>query len=83
MSSIGHSFDPIFEQGLPKVDKETEPIASHFEVGKKLFAVHRCQLLDGLQLNDKALVDDEVGTESQIKGDVIVVDGHSTSRSTL
>src|SRR5262249_41274566 len=58
------SFDALFEQGDVEVEEVAALEAQELLVGDDLGGVDRDQGVDGLQLEEKTLVDDDVGPEA-------------------
>ena len=58
-----------------KVDEEAGSKASELEVGDDLRGVDWAELVDGFEFNENFILDDQVGAETAIEGEVFVADG--------
>jgi hypothetical protein len=72
--SVRRATDSLFQQRFSEIDEETEPEIEQTDVGEDLFAFDGGQPFDGLELDEKAAVDDEVSAESFVESHLIKAD---------
>ena len=80
--SVRNSLDSILQQLLAEIDQQPESAAGQFEVRQQLLAVNWREFLDGLQFDNEAAVDDQVGAEAHLEADSLELDRTGVSRST-
>ena len=73
--SNGKAFDAAFEERDIEVDQEARSEVGEFQVGEDLGGVDGEELVDGFEFHQDFVVDDEVGAETTIEGEVFVADG--------
>ena len=59
--------DALFDAIGAEVQQQAEPLVRKPDVGEQLLLVDRQQVLDGLELDDDEIVDDQVSTKSDVE----------------
>ena len=75
IKSVDGTDDAIAQKGFAKVEQIAELQAGQFQIGLDLFAVGRTELGNGLEFEDHAVGDDEVGAKAFVEGEAVVGDG--------
>nr|WP_025226381.1 hypothetical protein [Fimbriimonas ginsengisoli] len=57
----------ILDQIFTEVDQESESVSTQAKVGKNLFIVNGCQILDGLDFYYDAVLHDQIGAKSGLE----------------
>ena len=58
-----------------EVDEESCSEPCKFEVGDDLGRVDRAELFDGFEFKENFILDDQVGAEAAIEGEVLIANG--------
>ena len=75
LRAVKDSGDAVLYQHDVEIHQEADLLVGQTKVGEKLLLVDRCDCLDGLDLDDDFIVDDQVGIETRLNGNSVVNDG--------
>jgi hypothetical protein len=64
--SIDDTSDAILDQGRVEVDQQAKPLVGQPQVGEKLLPVHRREALNGLDLDDHPILDNQIRAEPDV-----------------
>ena len=74
--SVSHALNAILEADLTEIDEQSQTAIAQPEMGQQLLRVNRCELLHRLELHNKAPLDQQVGAETFLEGEVAILDGY-------
>ena len=66
----------VLEQRGIEIEQQADVIAAHAEIGQKLCFMDRQQFIDGLDLEDKFPLNDDIGAEASIHCNFFIDDGY-------
>src|SRR4051812_30787835 len=67
-----HPLNALFDELCVEVNQEAEPVSGQLEIGQELRFVNRVQLLDGLDLDDVAVFNQQVEPVARLESDFFV-----------
>lgn len=74
---VHDSMEAVFQQRFTEVDQESQSKPGQSQLSQNLFAVNRGEFLHRLQFDDNQVLNDNVGPETLIEGETIVIDRDS------
>jgi len=64
--SIDDTGNAVFDRHRVEVDQQAKSLICQPQIGQKLLFVNRCDGLDRLDLDDRAVLDNQIGPEPDI-----------------
>ena len=71
-----NSFETGFEDWDVEVDQKSRSEAGEFKIGDNLGRVDRAELVDGFELDEDFVFDNQISTKAAVEGEVFIADGN-------